>query len=230
MIDYEHITLEELDTSRFLVDPKLMNFPTRLKKRHKDFAFELEAGLPEGKILRYISLMYDPNSELRNNIPHLPSRKRICARIVGFEMTEKRFDPLIEDMLCGKFKRINKAIVAYCFLTNNIYVVAHAAFQDMYFRSIAESFLSYDKETIKNIQDLQDKLLKNEQMIFGGEEFGKIKEALYAFTTKIENEIIPEKIVQRIEKGDKLEDFSPYPDGYIPEKLQYVGTESPERN
>lgn len=227
MIDYENITLDELDTSKFLVDPKSQTFNARLKKKHKNFMLELEAGLPEVRVLKYIALMYDPASELRNNIPHLPSRKRICAKAVGFEIINRKFSQQVENMLCGEYKQVNRAIVSYCFLTNNIYVVAHSAYQDMYFRALSDSFQGYDKDTIKNIQDLQDKLIKNEQMIFGGEEVMKLKEALYAFTSKIDNDIIPEKIVARLEKGDALNDFNPYPDGYIPNKITYAGVELP---
>lgn len=228
MIDYENITLQDIDTSKFFVDLKNPNFATALKKKNKAFVIDVEAGLEGSKVLRYIALMYDPASELRNNIPHLPSRKRICAKMAGFDMDNKKFAPLIEDMLVGKINRVNGAIVAYCFLSLNIYFVAHAAFQNMYFRAVQDSFESYDKETIKNIQDLQDKLIKNEQMIFGGDETNEMRKALYKATSKISLEINPESIVKRIEKGDDLNDMNPYPDSYKPNKITYVGVELPE--
>jgi hypothetical protein len=188
----------------------------------------VEVGLPQGKVLKYITLMYDPNSEIKNNVAHLPSRKRICAMIVGFEIVNKRFIPVVEDMLLGKYSRINRAIVAYCFLSNNIYVVAHAAYEDMFSRAVAESYQSFDKETIKNLQDLQDKVIKNEEMILGGKEVAGIKDALYAFTSNIDNIIIPERIVKKLEEGGDLADMNPFPNNYIPNALKYAGVELPK--
>jgi len=228
MTDYENITLEELDTSKFFVNPKLVGFTNTLRKKNRAFDIDVEAGLPASKVLKYIALMYDPASEIRNNIQHLPSKKRICAKIAGFEVVDKRFAPLIEDMLVGKIKRVNGAIVAYCFLSLNIYVVAHAAYQDMYFRALQDSFFSYDKDTIKNIQELQDKLVKNEQMILQGDETEPMRKALYKFTSKIDLGINPESIVQKLESGDNLNDMNPYQDGYIPNKLRYAGVELPK--
>jgi hypothetical protein len=95
--------------------------------------------------------------------------------------------------------QLTRLLLLIVFLTNNIYVVAHAAYQDMYFRAIEDSFQSYDKDTIKNIQDLQDKLVKNEQMIFGGDDIQKLKEALYAFTSKINNEIKMLNVISSLE-------------------------------
>lgn len=226
MIDYENTKLEDLDTSGFFVDPKIPNFTSVLERKNKAFSFDPEAGLHKSKILRYIALMYDPSSELRQNIPHLPSRKRICAIIAGFEVIERKFSGQVEDMLLGKYRKINRAIVAYCFLSNNIYVVAHAAFQDMYFRAVAQSFESFDKETIANLQSIQDKLIKNEEMIFGGKEVLEMRESLYSFTSEIDNTIIPERIVKQLEEGKELP--NPYPDSYIPKNLKYVGVEPPE--
>lgn len=227
MVDYDNVRLEELDTSKFFVDPKSANFAKILKAKNKRFnIYSTEAGLPELKVLKYIALMYDPASEIRTNIAHLPSRKRICANIVEFETEGNRFIPIVESMLTGQLRNVNRAIVEYCFLSNNIYVVAHAAYQNMYFSEIEKSFQSYDKDLIKNIKDLQDRMVEIESKIFGGEEVMEMKKSLYAVTSKLNNDITPERIVQKLEKGEVLD--NPYPDGYLPNKLSYAGIELPE--
>lgn len=228
MTDYENITLEELDTSRFFNNPKSVSFAQQLKRKNKAFIIDIEAGLPEGRVLKYIALMYDPASELRNNVQHLPSRKRICAKVAGFEMEDRKFSPSVEKMLTGGYKKVNEAIVAYCFLTFNIYFVAHAAYQDMYFRAIKESFEGYDKESIRNLQDLQSRLISNEKAILGGDESGEMIKALYKATSRIDLGINPESIVKKLEAGEDLDEMNPYEAGYKPSKIRYAGAELPK--
>jgi hypothetical protein len=229
MIDYEHVSLEHIDTTKFFVDIKVKGFVTQMKNisskfdirgNHTEFTAE--------PILRYIALLYDMESEIRKNINHFPTRKRIAAKIAGFKVNEQgQFDNEVEAIIFGQNKKVNDAIIAYCFLsTLNIYYVAHAAYQQMYFSELALSMQGIGKDTLKNLKETQERLLHNEQRIFGGDETNSLRSALYSETSKIELPT-PENIVKMLENGDDLSKFSPFL-GYKPEKIKYAGVNPPE--
>ena len=225
MKDYENITLEELDTSNFFVDLHKPNHVALLHKIHKDFAFE-RTTVSNACAMRYIALMYDPQSELRTNIPYYPIRKRIAAKVAGFKLDKfGKFEKDVEDALVGQNKYINKAIIQYCFLTLNIYFVAHPAYLDMSFKALSDSFGNYDKDIRGALEDLQKKVLAHESKIFGGDEVNELRKALYLQSKKIELDFTPEAVVKKIESGEDLSDFSPYPKEYIPNKLKYAGSD-----
>jgi len=228
MKDYEDVTMEELDTSGFFYDPKDSNFVQKLHKKDPAFSFEHDP-IPNSISLRYVALMYDPNSEIRNNILSYPKRKRIAAKLAGFKLDSTgKFEKIVEDMLLGQNRFVNRAIAQYCFLTLNIYYVTHAAYLDMLFRALEDSGGKYDKETRLAVDDLQKKVLLHEKMILGGEDVIEMKKALYALSRKIELDFTPEAIAKKIEKGDDLSSMNPYPNNHIPKKPKYVGHRVPQ--
>src|SRR4030042_2310063 len=223
MIDYDNITLEHIDTSRFYVDIKVKGFVKTFKNINSKFDIRHEILTPE-PILKYIALLYDPKSEIRNAINHYPTRKRIAAKLAGFPVDEEgHFGADVEQMIWGEIPHVNKAIIQYAFLsTLNIYFVASIAYREMYFKELANSFKEYNKETIANLGKLQDKVIENENKIFGGDETEKLREELYAETSKIELPT-PEVVVKKLESGDDLKDWNPFSNGYKPNKIKYAG-------
>lgn len=227
-MDYDSITLEDIDTSGFYADPKDKNFVKNLIKKHQAFSLG-KCQLPNQQVLTYIATLYDTSSELRSKVEFYPMRKRIAAQISGFKINKTgRFSDDIEDMLVGKIDAVNEAIVQYCFLSNNIFVVAHASYTHMYFKELEKSFRVSDKDTAKLINDLQSKLLSHEKLMFGGDEVNNMRKALYAATKKVELDFIPESVVKKIEEGDDFSDWNPYPENYKPNKLSYAGHSIPE--
>ena len=228
MIDYDNITLDHIDTSKFYVDIKVKGFVKTFKNINSKFDIRHPVLTPE-PILKYISILYDLNSEIRNNIQDFPTRKRIAAKLAGFPLNEEgHFDEVVEQMIWGKIPKVNHAIIQYCWLsTLNIHYVVSAAYREMLFKEAARSFEKYDKETIANIGKLQEKVLENEKKLFGGEEVEELRKALYDESSNME---LPtaENIVKRLEAGDELRDFNPYPSNYKPDKLSYAGVTPPE--
>jgi hypothetical protein len=226
-MNYDEVTLEDIDTSGFYANPKNKGFVKELIKKHQ--AFDLKCQIPAEQVLTYIAVLYDPVSELRSKVEFYPMRKRVAAQIAGFKLNKSnRFSDEIEDMIVGQVDSVNAAIVQYCFLANNIFVVAHAAYTHMYYKVLEKSFRESDKDTAKMIDDLQTKLLNHEKLMFGGEEVNNMRKALYAATKKVELDFIPEAIVRAIEEGGDLNDWNPYPNDYVPNKLTYVGHSTPD--
>jgi hypothetical protein len=228
MRDYEDISLEELETSRFFFDPNHPKFAQNLHKKNKVFAFEDNA-VSNSTALKYIALLYDPESELRKNISHYPIRKRIAAKMAGFKTDSMgKFEKNVEEMLVGNNKYVNRAVAEYCFMTLNIYYVAHAAYVDMYFRALADSAGVYDKDTRQALDDLQKKILAHDKLILGGDEVVEMRKALYALSKKIELDFTPEGVVRKLESGDDLGEWSPYGKEYKVKKVKYAGHAIPK--
>lgn len=201
MKDYEDVTMEEIDTSGFFYDPKDKNFQTTMHRKDPAFTFE-HTPISNIATLRYITLMYDPNSEIRNNVLSYPTRKRIAAKLAGFKMDDTgKFDKDTEEMLLGQNKYANRAIAQYCFLTLNIHYVAHAAYLDMYFKALEETRGLYDKASRESLDDLQKKILSYEKLILGGNEVTEMKKALYALSRKIELDFTMEAIAKELRGG-----------------------------
>jgi hypothetical protein len=223
MIDYDNITLEHIDTSKFYVDIKIKGFVKTFKNLNSRFDIRHPVLTPE-PILKYIAILYDLNSEIRKNVQNYPTRKRIAAKLAGFPLDENgHFSEDVENMIWGKIPKVNSAIIQYCFLsTLNIFYTVSAAYREMLFKETANSFEKYDKETIANIGKLQDKVLENEKKLFGGEEVEELRKALYDESSNME---LPtaENIVKRLEAGDDLKDLNPYSGNYKPNRLTYAG-------
>jgi hypothetical protein len=228
MIDYDNITLDHIDTSRFYVDIKIKGFVKTFKNINSKFDIRHDT-LTSEPILKYIALLYDPRSEIRNAINHYPTRKRIAAKLAGFPVDENgHFTEDVEKMIWGEIPHVNNAIIQYAFLsTLNIFFVASVAYREMYFKELSRSLNSYNKDTIANLGKLQEKVIENENKIFGGDETEKLREALYAETSKLELPT-PENVVKKLEAGEDLKEYNPFSDNYIPEKLAYAGVTPPE--
>ena len=228
MIDYDNITLDHIDTSKFYVDIKVKGFVKTFKNINSKFDIRHPVLTPE-PILKYISILYDLNSEIRKNIQDFLTRKRIAAKLAGFELDEYgHFSEDVEKMILGKIPKVNDAIVKYCWLsTLNIYYVVTAAYREMLFKETSSSFEEHDKETIANISKLLEKVVENENKLFGGEEVVELRKALYDESSNME---LPtaENIVKRLEAGDDLKDLNPYSGNYKPSKISYAGVTPPE--
>jgi hypothetical protein len=138
MIDYESVTLDQIDTTKFFVDIKQRGFVSYLKRLNNKFDVRVP-NVTTDSILKYIALLYDPKSEIRTVISHYPTRKRIAAKLAGFVLDEEgHFLKEAEDLIWGQNPKVNDAIVQYGFYSSlNIFYVAHAAYTDMYFRELA---------------------------------------------------------------------------------------------
>lgn len=215
------MTLNEILTTGFYADPKKDNFIETLEKASS--AFQVETKISKKKILTFIALMYDPASEARKHIDHLPNRKLICALAAGFTLnTENRFSEDVEAIISGTDVDVNRMVAEYCALSHGLDFAAYA-FYARIFLEVMSSAHTKAKEMVPLVGSIRKEITAIENKIFGGDEVAAMRRAIYVSSKQVSLKLQPEDIVEALAGGSDLSDFNPYPNNYIPEKLKYDG-------
>jgi hypothetical protein len=222
--------LQNLDTSRFLFDPKDANFVKKMHSDSKEFYLRTDQ-VSEKKAFTYLTLMYDPTSELRIRHKDLYERKNIAAQVAEFPTKENKHKQFVfyhsyEDLMIGENERFNMAVAHYLFKTYNIDYIEHILLEYQYKKLFIESFKSYDNRTNDLLKDIKDRLLNSDMKLLGGHEDSvKLREALYAKSDKERvNYLMPENVLDQYHK-DGLKEFNPYGEDYNVGDLTYVSKE-----
>lgn len=218
--------LNELNTKYFIYDPNANNFMKKICAL-EEFTFKVE-GIDKKKICTYIALMCDQESDIRKNYSHYGKRKFMGGQCAGFTVHESgRFSRPVEDIMVGKNKDVNKAVVKYLSLSYDPYFVRHSVFQTLLYAA-TEDILSGDTKLIPVAEKLVDKLRKEEEFIFGGNEVRDMRKALYEESAKRDLHMRPEDIAEGLTNDDDFNDFSKYGIDYKVEDLHFIGDGPPE--
>ena len=221
--------LKELFTEKFFANPKSPDFLTRLESSSDFFKAELPKSVNRKKLLTFVAIMYDPESELRRNISNLPQRKTLAALASGFVLdADNKFPKEIEDVLVGTNENVARMVSEYCYLSHGLDFVVFSTYTRIFADVIAMSFKQDKaKDSIALISKLKSEIEDVERKIFGGDEVQTMRRALYLSSKQVSLNLQMEDIVERLEKGGDLSDFNPYGD-YKTNKLKYAGERIPE--
>lgn len=156
--------------------------------------------------VRYISLMYDMRSELREHYPDTGVRKRECALMSGFELdVETYFHETVEDMLIGENPVVNSMIVRYIRLFDNPYYLTYVTSWNLLFTEIANSFQPQESKNIttinNNIIKLNKQISDMAEIVFKGDDTKALKKALYKNMEREHLGLRPEEIASAISGG-----------------------------
>jgi hypothetical protein len=175
-----------MDYSRFMFRPFEEDTVTQLEK-YPEFNFNIE---DKARVINFMILMYDPNSEIRRTYPDLLTRKREVAKVVGFQLDDdKKFSPHIEQMLLGENHEYNVAMIRFAQMHGipdfDVLVVTK--------EMLAKELVAALKETDAKIRTIIQKNIKVnladievlERRIFTGEETQKARESLYHLIEKV---------------------------------------------
>ena len=204
--------LKDIDTSKFLYDPK------KKESYQKLYRFSEFFGAKE-KVIQYVILMYDmANEEIVNEYPFYPNRKREICRMIGLKITKS-----IEEMLIGKDLQLNAMIVKYITLFNNPDLLNLASFYEIFIFLNQKAF-SGDVNTanIKDIEKVNASIKRLEESIFRGKDETELRKELYKTVREQALGIRPEEIAEKLARGEDPLEFNPYKD-YEPEKMNFIG-------
>jgi hypothetical protein len=207
--------LKQLNFSKTLFNPLIKGFDDEMIKRSKVF----DMGDP--RILTYIILVYDLQSEYRRNIKEYLRRKTEAGMSAGFKMKDGIFDRKIEDMMVGESEQFNKAVIEYVSWMHERNYKHLVVLEFNYHKLAIESMKTWDKKRMDLMTEMKDEMEKIELVLFGGEEVQNMRLALYAGTERTKLRIRKEDELEEFELNG-LRDWSPYGD-YIPQKLKFVG-------
>lgn len=217
--------LQDVDTSSFSFDPKQKNFVEKLESSSEYFKAELPKGVNKKKYFTYLSLLYEPKSELRRTISVLPQRKVMCALTAGFELKppDNKFSEEVENVLIGADMNAARMASEYCLIVQGMDMALYTFYARVFVELVA---ISHDKSRVKDVVNIISKVKKEteslETKILGEENSPQLRKALYLSSKSISLNLQMEDIVERIAKGDDLAEFSPY-GNYKPEKIRYAG-------
>jgi len=230
--------LKDIDTSKFLVNPKNPEFKQEMIKLSNVFDFSwggpnrLKA-VSHTKALTYIALVYDKNSYFRKDIKKYLQRKYMAGEVAGFVIKEDGTfkEGAVENALIGENEYFNKAVIQYAVLQYDIEYAKLVVYELNLHKLLLEAMNAWDKkgDAQKQIETLSSEIAALELKIFGGEETLTARKALYEGTARTRVKLRPED-VQKTSKIRALQDWSPYGKDYIPEMIKFVGDKTPKPN
>ena len=221
------IQLSDYEFSNYLFDPTITDARLeRAMSKYKEFTNELPKLMKRGKVLKYIVLMYDINTEMNNVFPDLNTRKRECAILAGFIINDdSKFDSDVEDFLIGKNEVINDMIIRYTRLFNNPDYMAYISYCSMLSHEILASLtttkLNRDsvivnkdsadyRYTLNNIDALTKKINDLSKSIFCSDNSTALRKALYKSMEREKLALRPESIADMNDKGEVKLKVDPY--------------------
>lgn len=197
-------SLFEIDDSIYLIKPF---DSSSLKKLDKYEEFRADAKLPLTKLKNYIILLYDINSEMREQISDLGQRKSLAAEVAGFPLFDGKFHEGVEDMMIGRNKKFNDMLVRYITLFNSPDYITYTAQWELLYKEITRSFTAEDSKETKEIRLNIDALRKNinelSRIIFYGEDNKELRKALYKHMESDKLRLRPEYFAEDIQ-NDKI--------------------------
>lgn len=220
-----------LDFSKCLYDPSSRKLEERMIEDMEEFNVDLGTDSRHRKsIFKFIIMMYDMESPLRELYPNINHRRREAAFMAGFELNAKgEFSEKIVRMIAGEDDRIIPLITAYLLRVGLVDFVAVEASMSMYM-DISKKMIA--KTATKDEMEQHRKLLKDiktyEEEVFRGKEAINIRRALYQGVETARKAPKPEDMAKRLRENpkDKYDDGNPYGD-YQVDELKFIGDEPP---
>lgn len=214
---------EDINTSLLMYNP--WDEKTISKLETYDEFNESFGKVNKGKVIVYIILVYDINSQLRREIPYFNQRKIVAGELAEFPKNSSgKFLEIYEDVMIGLNKKVNNAISKYIILFADpkyINLVYYWSILTSEYENITGYKESRDyKNTIANIEKLEIKIKECTDYLFGGNEIKDIRRALYEQVERENLRLRPEDIAMADNVDELIE--SPYGD-YKPDKLKYLG-------
>lgn len=216
--------IKEINVSKLLFNPADKDFISKLKV-YEEFNGDYH-GLDEKKVLTYIVLLYDFNSDLKTIITRLWPRKYEAAIIAGFKLVKQKnknvFQKEVEEMIMGKYESINAMITRYLFLFDNPSYIAQMANMEILEKLSMCAHEPQGKPSDYNtiaetIEKLRTRISELDKQIFGGEdELFNVRKLLYAKIEKDRLLLTPEDIADKKINKEEVVDINPYGEGYNP--------------
>lgn len=220
------MNLKDINTSKFLFDPKDPEFENKMVERNSVFDFPKN----RREWLTYIVVMYDIKSELRVNIKDLMQRKLEAGMLAGFKLKHGEFEQQVELGLLGKNEEINKAIVQYIYyMFSNDYKYLFIL-EENFYRAIQEQsnrLKVINKAELAAIDHMKEKIEEIEYKLFEGEETISLRKILYMGIENARDRLPRKEEEMKEYQKNGLVNYEPFPN-YKPDPLKFVGDEIPE--
>jgi len=220
------------DYSKCKADPSADDFVDRFKQLHPDFKeFLFLSDVSEKSLFTYIVLTFDIQSPFVQKYKDWVSRRRETAKESGFRVERGKYLKEVESIIMGRIVSVNKVIVRYLFIQNDLDFIRLQGYQSLYYGQILQSMSSAsvkpaDSAKLRtNIEELSGEIKILEKSIFSGDESKNMLMALYDFVANITYDFRPEDIADKKDKGEEIVDEIPYGKKYKLDKLVFLDDE-----
>jgi hypothetical protein len=213
------MNIDDLELNLYLYNPSDKEDIQKLINSYPEFSVEL-ANLEKDRerLIQYIIIFYDKNSEVKNRIKDLFQRKASVAQMVGFRLDKNgKFKETIKECLLGQNDSFNSMCIKYMMLFNNPDIAMLEVMTDLYAKELAKSLKTTPKtpskdvkETLANIDQLNKQINIKTESIFGGQEPRKLEEKLYYYMEQERLRLSPEDIARKIQDGERITNIDPY--------------------
>ena len=221
--------LKDIDTTKFLVDPKSKAFIQDLLDISKIFDLKIN-GVSRKKILVWMALVYDKESYFRKDVKNFHQRKYEAGVCAGFKLKEDNtFDERIEKVMVGESDDFNRCVVQYVTMHFNLEYAKLVIFEYNFYKLWQRSLAKFDDQgKMKTLMDeLGDSINELEVKLFGGQETMNAIRALYEGTARSKLNLRPEQMESEY-NANKLLGLNPWGD-YVPStEVNFVGDEIPK--
>jgi len=196
-----------------------------IKKREDGLAIETLY------IVRFVVACYDKESPVAHqHKSRWTQRKKNAADVAGLLNTEPKFKESVEAILYGKNDIINRIIIRYLSMLYDRDFMSYAIKSEILTKQ-SEQLINFDydkpqdmSKAMDNVESLQKDLDRLEEKIFSGGDVVSLKNVLYEDTHRfMVEELRPENIVTKLERGEPVVDINPYEEGYKIPKMKYIG-------
>jgi len=213
------MNIEDVDGKLYLYDPTDKEQIQKLIDSFPEFSVELPSlERDRERLIQYVILMYDQNSQAKILIKDLFQRKALVAKMVGFRVgTDKKFKEAVKECLLGQNDIFNTMCIKYKLLYNDPDVAMLEVINELYANELAKSLKITQKSSSKDVKDTLDNIDKlNKQikdktkLIFGGQEPRKLEEKLYYFMEQERLQLSPEDIARKMADGKNITNYDLY--------------------
>jgi hypothetical protein len=171
-------------------------------KRYQEFIQDTP-GINRKALFRYIPLVYDKNSPLREHIDDIRKLKGKAAELAGFRRTNDRYSEQIEIAIACKNSTVNSMIIRYVTLHKNKlyhrYVVLNEMYDNMSIRLLESQASKSEIEAFGSLGDQIDEI--TQELLSKDVDLQESFEEYY-----LENQLRlrPEDIAERLLEGDPI--------------------------
>jgi hypothetical protein len=202
------IDWKSLDYSKMICNPMVV--PDKkspedhyeIFKRYREFIQDTP-GINRNKLFRYIPLVYDKHSPLREHIDDIRKLKGKAAELAGFRRTNDRYSEQIEILIACKNSTVNSMIIRYVTLHKNKlyhrYVVLNEMYDNMSIRLLESQASKAEIEAFGSLGDQIDEI--TQELLSKDVDLQESFEEYY-----LENQLRmrPEDVAERILEGEDI--------------------------